>query len=101
MKKTLFFCLISLITLAAKAQPSKAYIDFNKWTNTQDSSRYQASQRKDYAKCMELITPWLSGYNQLSPELKRNFAHWNGVMYYNLACYHSLSGEKQPALDAF
>jgi len=101
MKKNLIICLFVFAALAAKAQPSKDYTAFNKWTYTLDSMRYQVSQRKDYSKCMELINSWLTKYSQLSPQLQRNFSTWNAVMYYNLACYNSLSGQKQPALDAF
>src|ERR1700679_3700137 len=101
MNKTLILCLIIFSALAAKAQPSKDYADFNKWTYTQDSSRYQASQRKDYSKCIGLINEWLTKYSQISPLVQKNFATWNAVMYYNLACYDALTGQKQPALDAF
>jgi hypothetical protein len=101
MKKNLILCLIIFAAFAAKAQPSKENADFNKWTYTLDSTRYQASQLKDYPKCMELINNWLARYSQLSPQIKKNFATWNAVMYYNLACYNALTGQKQAALDAF
>ncbi len=101
MKKNLILCLIIFGAFAANAQPSKEISDFNKWTYTQDSSRYQASQLKNYPKCIGLIDSWLTRYSQLSLQLQRHFSFWNGVMYYNLACYDALTGQKQPALEAF
>lgn len=100
MKKILLLCFIVFAALASRAQPLKETPDFNKWTNTQDSSRYQASQHKDYSRCIALIDDWLTRYSRLSPQMQRNFARWNSVMYYNLACYNALTGQKQPALNA-
>ncbi|HZY36322.1 MAG TPA: transglutaminase domain-containing protein [Mucilaginibacter sp.] len=101
MKKNLILCLIIFAAVAAKAQPSKEIPDFNKWTNTLDSNRHEASKLKNYPKCIEIINGWVDHYTQLSPEMQKKFMGWKAGMYYNLACYYALTGEKPKALDAF
>src|SRR6185503_17440023 len=101
MKKTLFLCLIFFMAIVAKAQPDQATTEFNKWTNLLDSGRREASKSKDYPKCIELITRWVIRYDGLSAATQRNFNGWKSGMYYNLACYYALTGQKPMALESF
>jgi hypothetical protein len=101
MKKLALLSLVLLAAFFAKAQPSKEAIYFNKWTNTLDSNRQLASKAKDYDKCISLISDWAGHYSQLSPALQKNFMGWKAGMYYNLACYYALTGQKPQALESF
>ena len=87
--------------MLAKAQPSKEAVEFNKWTNTLDSNRQEASKLKNYNKCIVLITDWVNRYYELPAALQKNFMGWKAGMYYNLACYYALIDEKPQALDCF
>jgi len=101
MKKYLIISLIVFAAIAAKAQPSKEAVEFNKWTNTLDSNRREASKLKNYNKCIELITEWANRYDELPAAMQKNFMGWKAGMYYNLACYYALIDEKPQALDCF
>src|SRR6185503_19995478 len=59
------------------------------------------SKSKDYPKCIELITRWVIRYDGLSAATQRNFNGWKSGMYYNLACYYALTGQKPMALESF
>src|ERR1700749_465555 len=101
MKKTLLLSLILFAFAYANAQPRNEVSEFNKWSNTLDSGRREASKAKDYRQCIALINSWVSRYDQLKPAVQQNFKQWRSGMYYNLACYYALTGQKPQALESF
>lgn len=98
MKKTILISLICLQAFFAHAQASKEATDFNTYSIAMDNNRHLASQAKDYAKAMAVINEWLSSYSKLSPAVKQDFNGFNVNMYYNMACYKALTGDKSGAI---
>jgi len=101
MKKLLLVCGICLATLFANAQQSKEAADFNAYYIKADSSMHAAYALKDYPKSIALANEWFDRYDKLSPAFKKNNPGYLPGMYYNLACYTSMNGEKNKAISYF
>jgi hypothetical protein len=99
MKKAILTYTICITVLFANAQPSKEAADFNTYTATMDNNRHQASQAKDYAKAIAIINEWLAQYDKLPPASKQYVSGYTQNMYYNMACYKVLTGDKAAAID--
>jgi hypothetical protein len=94
MKRLLLVCGICLANLLANAQQSKEAADFNAYYIRADSSMHAAYALKDYPKSITLANEWFNRYDKLSPAFKQNNPDYLSGMYYNLACYTSMNGEK-------
>jgi len=99
MKKTLLFCLLFIIANCVHAQQSKEAADFNSYSNAMDSTYRVFSKAKDFPKAIQVISEWQSRYEQLSPQLKKNFTGYKAGITYNMACYYALSGQKAKAIE--
>ena len=99
MKKLLLVCGICLATLLANAQQNKEAADFNAYYIKADSSMHAAYALKDYSKSIALGNEWFDRYDKLSSAFKKNNPGYLPGMYYNMACYIAMNGQKEKAID--
>ena len=99
MKKTLLLIGICCIVYVCNAQQSKEVAAFYAYSSSLDSSRHAASHAKDYPKAIALVNEWLGRYDQLPKSLQPNYSGYRQNMYYNLACYQNLTGQKADAIN--
>jgi len=98
MKKLLLLCSICLMTLLAKSQTNNAPDDFNRYSVKMDSSMRAAVAMKNYQKAIAVINEWLGVFDNLPASRKRNSMGLTRSLYYNLACYTALNGQKPQAI---
>lgn len=98
MKKLLLIGGICLATFFARAQQSKDASDFNAYATKADSSLRASVAAKDYPHAVAILTEWVDRLNALSPDVKKNYSGYAPNIYYNLACYTALNGEKGKAI---
>jgi len=71
---------------------------FEKFATKQDSLLIVAYEQKDTKTYNKLLTKFLSQYDKLSADDKKNFSGYLNAAYYNLCCTYSLLDNKPMAL---
>lgn len=95
------FCLSVTNLLAQKKSGTTDSVAFDGYTKKVETQRQSLEHQKKYAVAISLMNEWMGLYSALPISLKQDFKHTEASMYYNLACYYALSGQKDGALNAF
>ncbi|PZR25916.1 MAG: hypothetical protein DI535_16550 [Citrobacter freundii] len=91
-------CLGFYLTKAQQTLTAEAFGSYTTSCNTRLSA---AAQSKDYKQLLELTTGWLKEYEKQVPAIQNEFRGYLPAMYYNLACYQALEGQKAIAVTSF
>ncbi|AYL93825.1 TPR end-of-group domain-containing protein [Mucilaginibacter celer] len=104
MRKFLSVMLLCLPTIFLSAQTKKLSVPsqaFKDYSIKLEDNRRAASDKKDYLRADTLLKQWTRTYDALPDSVKNDFRGWESGMYYNIACYDALLGNKKDALTAF
>ncbi|MDP9082067.1 MAG: transglutaminase domain-containing protein [Bacteroidota bacterium] len=99
MKKLLLTCAICVFALIINAQSNKEADDFSAYTTTVMTNMHVDYTKKEYKQAITIGDEWFSRYDKLSADFKKNNPGYLPVMYYNMACYTALDGQKARAID--
>lgn len=94
--RQLFLFIFLLTVTVVHGQVSNA--KFEKFAIKQDSLFILSYEQKDIKTYNKLLTEFLSKYDKLSTDDKKNFSGYRNNAYYNLCCIYSLLDNKQMAL---
>ncbi|WEK18267.1 MAG: transglutaminase domain-containing protein [Candidatus Pedobacter colombiensis] len=100
MKKILLISNLCLIVFFAQAQQNNGNA-FTSFVSACSKSIKEATAAKDYAKGLAIINEVLARYNELSPELKKEYQSYVPNIYYYLARFTALEGQKEKAIAYF
>lgn len=98
MKKLLLVCSICLTVFLAKAQQNKEADVFNAYSAAAEREMHAAYDLKDYAKSISLMNEWFDKYDKQSAGFKKSNPGYLPGMYYNMACYTAMNGQKEKAI---
>jgi len=101
MKKIILALSLCLTVLLANAQQTKEQAEFGAYSQTAEQTAHENYQKKDYSASVSNLSEWFMRYNQLSTEMKKYFQGYVPGIYYNLACYEALAGQKAVAISSF
>lgn len=102
MKSTTLLLFLGVLTVNVYAQENRDEMkEFTDYTKQLEQQRQNASGKNEYRNAVRLIHEWLAHYNQEPEVVKNNFVNYVPGMYYNLACYYALDGQKDSSVGWF
>jgi hypothetical protein len=101
MKKIILAFSLCLTVLIANAQQTKEQAEFGAYSQAAEQTAHENYQKKDYSASVSGLKEWLTRYEQLSSGMKKYFQGYVPGIYYNLACYEALAGQKADAISSF
>lgn len=99
MKKLILIYAICIASLFANAQDDKEAVDFNAYTNTVMTNMHAKYTVKEYKQAITMGEEWFVRYNKLTAGFKEKNPGYLAGMYYNMACYTALDGQRARAID--
>jgi hypothetical protein len=100
MKKTSLLLFLCILFYTGTAQQMLADQSFKEYSADMSSKLSALSKKKEYPESIKMINGWIKTYKEQNSKTQVEYKTYLPGMYYNLACYQSLTNDTAYALHS-